>query len=291
MSIPANVRNGIYGLLGRGIGHSMSPAIFRRVFDTLRWPAVYTLCDLPPGRVCSFLHAGADAGFVGLNVTTPYKTRVINDLDELDSSAADVGAVNTVAVRGRRLVGYNTDVAGVVAALRPHRATLRGGSAVILGAGGAARAVLSTLLGNFCMQRVTLVARRPQQARQVVKHVKTRVSRSAIDVIPWRPEGIAARLDSAALVVNATPLGGGDHWRLSPLPDGVAISPATVVFDLVYRPRRTRLLRQAQRSGCQRLVGGWPMLVAQAEASFTVWTKRRFPAVVRRRLLDMGESL
>ena len=282
-------RRGVYGVLGHGISHSLSPGIFRLVFAALRWPAVYALCDLPPRRLGRFLRACTDAGVVGLNVTMPYKTQVMDHVDRVDRSATRVGAINTIAVRGHSLIGYNTDVDGVVAALTPHRAALRGGSAIVFGAGGAALAVVSALVDSLAMGRVTLVARRPNRARALVDRIRFRAHAPVVDVIKWGRADVRPRLDTAALLVNATPLGSGSGTRDSVLPNNTAIAPSTVVFDLVYRPRLTHLLRQAQRAGCRHVIGGWTMLIAQADASFAIWTGRRFPASVRRRLLNSAE--
>jgi len=288
--IPPRIRNGVYGVLGAGIEHSLSPSIFHRVFAALNWPAVYALYDLPPRRLGPFLRACADASLVGLNVTMPHKTRIIGHLDQLDQTAAAIGAVNTVAVRGRSLVGYNTDAAGVTAALWPHSAALRGGEALILGAGGAAQAVALALGDIFHMRRITLAARTPARARRALDRLAIREQGTELSVAEWRPADIRAQLERAALLVNATPLGGGVYAHLSPLPAGVPVGPSTIVFDLVYCPYPTRLLRRAKRAGCARVLGGWPMLVAQADASFAIWTGRRFPGTVKRQLLQNTET-
>jgi shikimate dehydrogenase len=289
--IPPRIRNGVYGVLGAGIEHSLSPSIFRRVFAVLNWPAVYALYDLSPRRLGPFLRACADARLVGLNVTMPYKTRVIDHLDQLDQTAAAVGAVNTIAVRGHRLIGNNTDVAGVVGALRSHRAALRGHEALILGAGGAARAVAFALADIFRMRRITLVARTAARARRSLDRLAIREQGTELRVADWRPADIRAALEHAALLVNATPLGSGVYAHLSPLPAGAPIGSSTIVFDLIYSPYPTRLLRQAKRAGCARVLGGWPMLVAQADASFALWSGRQFPQTLRGQLLRDPEII
>ena len=283
--VAQRTRNGVYGLLGAGLSQSSSPLIFGRVFDGLGWPAVYALYDLPARQLDRFLGGCRDFGIVGLNVTMPYKRRVIDFLDRLDGTAAAVGAVNTIAVRRGALIGYNTDVDGVVVSLRPHARYLRGKKALILGAGGVARAVAYALTHRLHMGHITVGVRSPSRARAFLREWGACRAAGALSVCSCDSAGLSAALNTASLIVNATPVGGGGLAARSPLPEGLRIPSHAVVFDVVYQPRTTRLLRRARSRGCERIIGGWPMLIAQAEASFRIWTGRGFPISVRRELL------
>ncbi|MBI3873298.1 MAG: hypothetical protein HY304_09510 [candidate division Zixibacteria bacterium] len=280
------IHNGIYGILGHEISYSLSPWLFRQVFDHLQWSAVFARCDLPTAQLRGFLRACGDAGIVGLSVTKPYKVRVLEHLDRVTPPAQRIGAVNTIAVVRGRLVGHNTDVAGIVATLWPHRRGLLGRNAVILGAGGAARAVAAALEHTFRMAQIAVLSRSPRNAQRTWRNlVTTSGSKCHLDFVPWHSNEMRARLQDAALLVNATPLGTWGSRSQSPLPRGVTIPSDAIVFDLVYRPRLTRLLSQAQKSGCRAALGGWPMLIAQADAAFNIWTGQPFPAALHRRLL------
>jgi len=285
--VPAS-RSGIYGLVGQDISYSLSPVIFRRAFDELGWPAVYGIFDLTPARLPRFVAAAADAGITGFNVTQPYKVRMMRHIDRIDPVASAVGAVNTVVRRGRRWIGYNTDVEGVQQALAPYRSDLANANALIIGAGGAARAVGHALADGLHMSEITFAARSVAKGRSIVRQLSSqRHHQGRWSVCPLTRSALNERIADTSLLVNATPVGGSGAEGRSPLPRGVKIPRSLVVFDLVYRPRHTKLLLDAKSAGCRSLVDGWGMLVAQADASLFLWTGTRFPERVRRELLAL----
>src|SRR3972149_5607544 len=161
-------RCGIYGVVGRDISYSLSPIIFRSVFDELGWQAVYGIFDLTPASLPRFVAAAADAGIAGLNVPQPYKVGIMRHLDRVGSVASAVGAVNTVVRRGQSWVGCNTDVHGIRHALSPYHRDLRKSQAAVIGAGGAARAVAYTLAHELHIGEVTFAVRRAAKGRSVV---------------------------------------------------------------------------------------------------------------------------
>ena len=278
---------GAYGVVGHDIVYSLSPYIFRTVFKALGWRADYAIFDIEKGELPSLLDAMRTAPIRGLNITKPYKQTVISHLDRLDDSARVVGAVNTVVnVRGR-LIGYNTDVEGVVAALSRYGARLRGKDALILGAGGGARAVAFALLKHFGVRGITIAARRPVQARQLIHDVQDRMPPARVASAAFRPVAdFSEALARATLVVNATPIGSGTKKEERLLPKGVQFHSGAIAFDLVYRPRPTLFCRAAEDLGIRSIIDGWPMLIAQAEVAFRLWTGRGFPPNVRRQLLN-----
>lgn len=287
----SGLNSGLFGVVGRSISYSLSPAIFRKAFDALGWPAAYAIFDLESAQLPRFVAAAADAGISGFNVTKPYKVSIIRSLDRIDGDADAVGAVNTVVRRGNRWVGFNTDIDGVEHSLVPFRRNLAGESAVILGAGGAARAVAVALAVRTGMREITFAVRSLPKGRSLVRDLTRGCHTDCrLCVCALTPSSLNERLGDASLLVNATPVGGAGVAKRSPLPRGARIHPATVVFDLVYRPRRTRLLADAAAGGCRKLVNGWGMLVAQAEASFFLWTGKRFPDRLRRELMAMETS-
>ena len=277
--------------MGRGISYSLSPIIFRRVFDELDSRSIYGVFDLTPAGLHRFVASAANAGIAGFNVTQPYKVRIMRYLDRIDSVASAVGAVNTVVRRGRNWVGCNTDVHGVHQALSPYHRDLRKSHAIVIGAGGASQAVAYTLAKELHVGEVTFAVRSMAKGRSIVTRLSgQRRSNCRWSVCPHTTSALQERLADASLLVNATPVGGSGLESQSPLPRGVKIPPSLIVFDLVYRPRPTKLLCDAKAVGCTRLVNGWGMLVTQAEESLFLWTGTRFPERVRKELLTMEKA-
>jgi shikimate dehydrogenase len=288
--IPRHIRNGVYGVVGHNIQYSQSPAIFRRAFETLGWHAVYALCDMSPAHFKRFVTSASDAGIIGFNVTQPYKVRILDLLNRLDPTAKAVGAVNTVACLPRGLIGYNTDVHGVAAALASVKRQLRNASVVMIGAGGAARAVAYALVREFEVSRILFAVRSPQKGRRIIRDLQEeRRLRCPMDVCPLVKASMNESLEDSRLLVNATPVGSVESKGKSPLPKGLSLPSGLIVFDLVYRPSPTKLLREAKRAGCK-TIGGWPMLVGQADAAFRIWTGRGFPLKTRQELLATERS-
>lgn len=287
-SARSHVSSGLYGVVGHGIGYSLSPFIFRTAFNSLDWRADYSVIDIEESELPGLLEAMRYAPIRGLSVTKPYKVVVVPFLDRLDESAKIVGAVNTIVKSGRQLVGFNTDVSGVEVALSRFRSKLRNREAVIFGAGGAARAVAYALLSRFRMRTVTIAARRPAQARRLIHDLQDRMPPPVLASGAFRPVGdLQAALANAALVVNATPIGTGHTHAAGLLPRSTGLQAGTLAFDLVYRPRPTPFSIAAHSAGCRTAIDGWPMLVAQADAAFSLWTGKNFPRAVSRKLLNL----
>ena len=260
----------IFGVLGHPVAHSLSPALHNWAFAELGIPAAYLAFDKAPEELPDFLAAVRALPVAGLSVTIPHKVAVMEALDGISSLARRVGAVNTLFWDGDRLLGENTDISGF---LEPLRELGRiPGSALVLGAGGAARAVLAGLL-DLGVARVALANRSPDKARALAEEF-------GVGLVAWDDRQAA----DAELVVNTTPLGmSGERQDLSPWAD-ICLSPSQVAYDLVYNPQKTRFLADAEGMGC-RTIDGLAMFVAQARAQFRLWTGRDFPALAARRLL------
>ena len=257
----------VYGILGSDVVRSLSPHIHNRAFAACGLDAIYVPLqaeDLP-----AFLGCRKVLGLSGFSVTRPYKVEVIPHLDVVDEEAALAGSVNTVVVEGERLRGLSTDGVGVTAPLERLLA-LEGASVVVLGAGGAARAAAYALRKKGAA--VTLLARDPEKAAEAARAIGC--DYGALSSAGERP------FDA---VINATPLGGGAHYALSPWP-ARAQRKDSVVFDMVYDPQETLLLREARVAGA-RVVSGLEMLLAQAVGQFEAWTGMRAPEDVMRQAL------
>jgi 3-dehydroquinate dehydratase / shikimate dehydrogenase len=263
-----NARTRIYGVIGNPIGHSLSPAMQNAGFAARRMNAVYL-----PFRVRDlrdFLASIASLGIAGFSVTLPHKERILGQLDACDPLAIKIGAVNTVVVRdGGKLYGYNTDYAGVLRSLE-RRMLLRGSRVLLLGAGGAARAVAFAL--SEAGSAVCVWARRADRAKSLARAVNG----EAI----LRP---GLRGESFDAIVNATPVGMYPYPGASPL-DARELN-CRLVFDTIYRPRKTRLLQLAERQGID-TVSGVEMFVAQGTAQWELWTGERAPVAAMRRSLE-----
>ncbi len=255
----------VYGILGRPVAHSLSPAMHNAAFRELRLNAVYVafpVTDL----------AQAVAGLRGLNihgvsVTIPFKEEIIPFLDEVDPQAARMGAVNTVVNRDSRLVGYNTDWLGAVAALK-EKTAIRNRHFLVLGAGGASRAIVFGLLEEG--GHVSLTDIDPHRAATLAGEFGVEaLSPEALERCP------------AEVLVNATPVGMEPQVDDIPL-DPELLSRFDLVMDIVYRPLRTRLLREAEARGC-RIIDGLQMLIHQGAAQFELWTGRKAPVEVMAR--------
>ena len=265
----------VVGLIGQPVGHSISPAFQQAAFDTLGLPWRYeawdTSLDALPA-VLDSLRAGERAG---ANVTVPHKEAVARLVNTLSPEAAATGAVNTVVRADGGLRGHNTDITGFLDALRQDGGFDPGGArAVVLGAGGAARAVVYALLQAGAAS-IAVYNRSPERAAALVVALGENGGRLAVAA-----GDVGAAVRDRDLIVNCTTLGmaHGATADASPLA-GEEIPPGAFVCDIVANPLVTPLLALARARGC-RTLGGLPMLVRQGAAAFTLWTGQPAPVQV-----------
>ncbi len=277
-------------MIGHPVAHTLSPAIHNAALGALGHPPVYEARDVPPDALQAAIRRLVEEGFAGFNVTIPHKERILSLLDRVDETARAVGAVNTVVVdrsgRVPRLVGYNTDIAGFTGPLRPHVERLRGGRVLVWGAGGAARAVIAGAAGLLDPEVVTVVARRQEQVFTLARDLGSAVGRRIV-ATPW--PAAPHVLETHELLVNTTPLGMHPDTTGTPASEGEGLRAGQVVYDLVYRPARTRLLADARRRGADP-IGGLPMLVGQAAAAFQLWTGQAMPLDAVHRELSRADA-
>ena len=259
------------GIIGYPVTHSLSPLIHNTALRAQGRRISYVKLNVAPNRLASTVKRLLDNGFLGANVTIPHKENVIPFLDTLSACAQAVGAVNTIVVQGDRLHGDNTDVAGFLAPLDPYADAVRGSDMVILGAGGAARAVAYALLSTLAPRTVTVAARRLAPAERIVADF-SRLGPLSASLL--RDAGDTVR--QARLVVNTTPVGMVPHVDATPWPEPALFHGEQLVYDLVYRPRETRLMQEAASQGAA-VLGGLPMLIGQAAAAYEQWTKQAMP--------------
>jgi shikimate dehydrogenase len=292
------------GLIGYPTGHSLSPRMQQAAFDALGIPARYELWETPPEALADRIAALRAPGILGANVTIPHKTAVLPLLDTIDPDALrHAGAVNTIVREqtptGVRLAGHNTDVAALRRVLHEHGDSAPGRRMLVLGAGGAAQAALGAALLEGLEPWVA--ARRLPSAREALDALwrRTRLEQPADRPCPSAWLDRALTLDDAdrlynvvattQVLINATPVGTRDpDASLLPANLLAQLPPGAFVFDMVYNPPATALVRAARARGLA-ASGGLPMLLYQGAAAFTLWTGRPAPLDVMRAALMAEE--
>lgn len=282
-------RTKVCALIGDPVDHSLSPSIHNAAFEAMGLDYVYVALRVAPESLSDALYGIRALNFHGLNVTMPHKASVVRYLDGLNDDAKRIGAVNTVLNSKGRLIGYNTDGFGALQALRGKGVEPEGRKIVILGAGGASRAIVYSLSRLSC--QVSILNRTPERAEGLVLEF----SKGAQARLSWGPldrESLARELEDADILVNATPLGMRPLDSESPVASRF-LRPDLAVFDLVYDPPETRLLKEAKAIGAK-VVEGLDMLIFQGAASFEIWTGCRAPidlmAKVAREALCLGQK-
>jgi shikimate dehydrogenase len=252
-------------LVGHAISYSRSPDMHNAAFRAVGLDWTYELLDVPPGDVATAMTRLRQPDVAGANVTIPHKQAVLQHLDIVDPEAVRARAVNTIVREGDRLVGSNTDIAAIRASIATLGLEPKGARAVILGAGGAARASAVALEGAH----LTFVSRHPEDGDLPGS------------VIGWDDPSLHKLVRSADVLVNATPLGRREEMPIRP----AALPNHGAVIDLVYVTGGTPLVRKARSLGL-RTADGWEVLLGQGVRSFEVWTGRAAPVGAMRDTLQ-----
>ncbi len=246
----------VYGVIGHPVRHSLSPIIHNGVFRRMGLNAAYLAFEV--NDLTGALRGIRGLGVQGASVTIPYKTQIIPLLDALEETAARIQAVNTIVRRESKLIGYNTDWVGAVESLE-ERIALPGKKVILLGAGGAARAIAFGLKGKGA--EVTILNRSPEKAASLALELE----------VAWQPLSLLGQM-RADVLVNATSVGMHPQEGASPVPMAVdLLREGMVVMDIVYQPLQTKLLKDAEERGCQTL-DGLEMLARQAAGQVEIWT-------------------
>ena len=264
-------------MIGWPIEHSVSPPMHNAAFRVLGLDWCYVPFPVHPSQLDTALRGVAALGMRGINATVPHKQALLSLVGELTPAARAIGAVNTVLVKGAALIGHNTDAAGFLRALRETGCVPEECSALVLGAGGAARAVVYALASVGA--EVTILNRTPERASLLASELadvdgRGRLRAGALDLRSLDKEATQAQL-----IVNATPLGMWPQVDTSPWPEQVPFPAEALLFDLVYNPRETSLMRLARDAGAC-AVDGLRMLVHQGAEAFELWTGMDAPVEV-----------
>ena len=270
----------IIGLIGKPLAHSISPVFQQAALDHLRIDARYELWETERDALTERVAGMRGPDCLGANVTVPYKELVIALLDEVDPLAGRIGAVNTIVNRDGRLCGYNTDMTGFARALREEGGfDPSGAHVVLLGAGGAGRAVTMALVQGKAAS-ITITDILPERAQALAEDLGGQGETVLRNVPATEDKLAAAIMKKCQLLVNCTPIGMRHSKEEHDLPISSELIPAgALVFDIIYNPLETRLLAEAKRRGA-RTLGGLSMLVHQGVASFELWTDVQAPVDV-----------
>ena len=272
-------------LIGHPVAHSLSAAMQQAALDAAGIDARYELLDVTAPELADVVEGLRGEDYLGANVTIPHKERVVPMVDRLTDDAQSTGAVNTITREGRRLVGHNTDVPAFKVALDEIVGRQKmPRTAVVLGAGGGARAVVHGLISAGFL-RVIVFNRHLHRAEGLVRFFGRSAAHMELKAMPWHESIIEVELSKAKVLVNASSVGLGND--LSPIPAEL-IPPDLMVMDLVYRPRLTRLLADAAAAGSAATMNGEVMLLHQGAAAFELWTGQAAPLDLMRAQLEAG---
>ncbi|WLR56267.1 shikimate dehydrogenase [Mesobacillus subterraneus] len=254
----------LFGVIGEPIAHSMSPAMHNDLFDFYGIDAVYLPFRVSRGDLADAVKGLKALGVSGFNVTIPHKTDIIAHLDKVDPLARAIGAVNTVKNENGLLVGYNTDGPGFVKGLEYMAADLGSRSALIIGAGGASRAIYFSM-AQAGIERIDLYNRTPEKAEELVNSCPFKVKSKVLG----REEAVKL-LAEYQLIIQTTSIGMVPDTESLPLsPEN--ISQNTIVSDIIYNPLQTKFLKEASRMGAA-VQNGLGMFVFQGALAFEIWT-------------------
>lgn len=266
-----NGKTKIIGVIGKNIKNSLSPLFHNQIILKYSLNFCYLPFQVTETSLGKAIQGIKALNIRGINITFPYKEKVIEFLDEVEESARRIGAVNTIVNNKGILIGYNTDVIGFKKSLQEDaKFIVKKKKAVILGAGGAARAVVYALLEEE-IEEICIFNRTLEKAKKIKQNLSSFFPKSCISVFPLVGENLKEKIEKAHLLVNATSLGMPPRVDNTALPDEKLFHPNLLVYDLIYQPARTIFLRQAERTGAK-IINGLPMLVYQGIESFYLWT-------------------
>lgn len=276
----------VFMLIGDPVEGSLSPAMMNAAFEALGLNHIYVAVRVPKKLLGDAIRGAREMGIAGLNVTIPHKIAVMEFLDALDESAALAGAVNTIKNRRGNLIGFNTDGEGALKNLEEKVGKVGGKRTVLLGAGGAARAIAFSLVKSGA--ELTIANRTFSRAKQLASLIERRLGKK-VEATTTDRSKLKKAIENAEILINATSVGMRPRENET-LVTAEMMHKNLVVYDIVYKPLRTRLLREAEMAGAT-TIDGLGMLVRQGALAFEIWTGRKAPvkvmeAAARR---EMGE--
>ncbi len=274
-------------LIGHPVAHSLSGELQQAAFDELGIDARYEPLDVPLINLPDTIEELRGDDYLGANISFPHKERVVSMMDRLTEEAQATGAVDTITREGSRLIGHNTDVTGFRAALDALIGRQKmPKAAVIIGAGGGARAAVYALI-TAGFQRVVVFNRHLHRAEGLVRHFGRTAAHMELRAMTWHESVIEAELAKTKVLINAS--AASNAGELSPIPAELLV-PELLVLDLMYQPAETKLLRDARAAGATEAMNGDTMLIHQTAAAFNLWTGRDIGLDFIQRRLDQVRS-
>ncbi len=266
------------GLLGSPVSHSLSPAMHNLSFQMLGIDSVYLAFDVTNDRLADSVRVLKEFNTYGFNLTMPCKKAVMESLDEISKEARLIGAVNTVVNRDGKLTGYNTDGIGYVESVRERGVVIEGSEITLLGAGGAACAAAVQMA--LCGAKKIHIANRRTPTFRAAQSLVDRINQETgceADLTDLEDTNtLRAHIASSSLLTNATSVGMAPDVEKTPIPDASMLHEGLFVSDIIYNPKTTRLMRDAQERGLD-CCSGMYMLLYQGAAAFRLWTGQEMP--------------
>jgi len=277
----------VCGIIGDPVEHSLSPVMHNAAFEELNLDFVYVTFRVGKGELTEAIAGARSLDLHGLNVTMPHKNAVISHLDEIDSTAKSIGAVNTILNKERSLIGYDTDGVGALKALKENGLAPTGKKLLLLGAGGAGRAIAFQAAQE--MEELVILNRAPQKAKELAEFLRKEFNKKIV-ANAFSTEIIKKELRDADILVNATPVGMHPDVSQS-LVSTSSLRSDLWVMDIIYNPLETKLAKDAKAVGAK-VISGIEMLVYQGAASFEIWTNHPAPVKVMKKavLNKLSES-
>lgn len=277
-----NVETKFCGIIGNPVEHSLSPAIHNAAFRRLGLNYVYLAWRVESiGDAIRGLRALGN--FRGASVTIPHKVSAVPFLDEIEPTARQIGAINTIVLEQGRLIGFNTDATGALRALREGGAALAGQRIVMMGSGGSARAIAFALAVESKADTLMLLGVDDKERVALARDLRAKTS-VTVEEYSLDERALGRTVPDAQVLIHCTPVGMSPRADATCVPAAL-LHPGLTVMDVVYNPRETKLLKEAKRSGCK-TISGIEMFLNQAVAQFELWTNQSAPVEVMRFVLE-----
>ncbi len=278
----------VLGLIGSEISYTLSPLMHNTAAEALGLGYVYNVFEVStPDDLPSAIEGIRALNITGVNVTIPYKERVVKYLDSLSAEASEVQAVNTILNQDGTLIGYNTDIFGFAEPLKAFKSELEKEHIAILGSGGAARAAIQALKVEFKPSSITIVARNESKADALKDDFKRRTKSLKLKTLNIADAETVEKLRDCKLIINATPVGSAklSASKEDLLPAEKLWTKDHIAYDLVYKPLQTPFLKGAEAAGAK-TISGLEMLLFQGAKSFEIWTGKPMPIDLARQTLQ-----
>ena len=266
----------LIGLIGHPIKQSYSPFIHNIASQLKQLDYIYLPFDVVPDNLEYAVNGIVALGIEGMNITIPHKEKIMSYLDDRSEESAIIGAVNTIINDNGKLVGYNTDVHGIIETLNPYKDIISGSRVSVIGAGGGARALIYTLIRHYRPGEINIINRTLQRADSLRHYFEEKLRFNNFHTFELFPPELIDTLNSSELIVNCNPIGLFPDVDDTPTDLEESFRKDQIVFDMIYNPSTTKLMQIAGSKGAI-TIGGLNMLVHQASKSFELWTGKEIP--------------